>query len=117
MSLNSHLYSSSEQPWLLSKPVIDHAGLSGSLLLLAPGSERTCDPSRGEQVWFVASGAVTATVGDVNTVLLQDEAFHIPPGRSAALRNHGGEPARVLVLELPAPRVEYLPLERSKVPV
>jgi len=115
--ISQQFSSTSEQPWLLTKPVIDHAGLHGSLLLLAPGSDRTCDPARGEQVWFVASGSVTATVGEVNTVLLQDEALHVPAGRSAALRNHGGEPARVLILELPAPRVEYLPIERSQVPV
>lgn len=116
--MKRHDYTSSpDQPWLLSKPVIDQAGLQGSLILLAPGCERSSEPAGREQVWFVASGAVTACVDEVNTVLLQDEALHLEPGKRALLRNHGTEPARVLVLELPPARIEYLPLERSKVPV
>src|SRR5690606_37087226 len=38
--ISQQFSSTPEQPWLLTKPVIDHAGLHGSLLLLAPGSER-----------------------------------------------------------------------------
>lgn len=95
-----------DTPWIISKPVLNEAGLGGDLKLLAPGASHAPDvPSPGETLLFVAAGSVTAAIEINNYVLQPETTLRIPPGRRYELRNPTDYPAKVLVLTLPPPRV------------
>ncbi len=95
-----------DTPWIISKPVLNEAGLNGDLKLLAPGASYAPEtPAPGETLLFVAAGSITAAI-DINNFVLQPETtLRIPPGRRYEVRNPTEFPAKVLVLTLPPPRV------------
>lgn len=95
-----------DTPWIISKPVLNEAGLNGDLKLLAPGASHVPEQtSPGETLLFVAAGSITAAI-DINNFVLQPETtLRIPPGRRYELRNPTEFPAKVLVLTLPPPRI------------
>lgn len=95
-----------DTPWIISKSVLNEAGLNGDLKLLAPGASHVPEqPSPGETLLFVAAGSITAAI-DINNFVLQPETtLRIPPGRRYELRNPTEFPSKVLVLTLPPPRV------------
>lgn len=92
-------------PWTLSKNVLDEAGLTGELHLLAPGARHACErPASGDRLVFVAAGSVTIESGRKNYILQPDTTLRLPAGAACAVRNHESTPAKVLVVELPPPR-------------
>ncbi|HSI10239.1 MAG: cupin domain-containing protein [Rariglobus sp.] len=95
-----------DTPWIISKPVLNEAGLNGDLKLLSPGASHVPEQtSPGETLLFVAAGSITAAI-DINNFVLQPETtLRIPPGRRYELRNPTEFPAKVLVLTLPPPRI------------
>jgi Uncharacterized protein, possibly involved in glyoxylate utilization len=94
-----------DTPWVLSKNVLNEAGLSGNLHLLAPGAEMNVDgASPGPLVMFVVAGPVTVSCGAKNFILQTENTLHLPPGSKYGLRNRETSPVKVLVLTLPAPR-------------
>ena len=93
-----------DTPWVLSKNVLDEAGLLGELHLLGPGAEKLHDaPAHGARLLFVASGPITVTSGRTNHILQTEDTLHLPAGAGIALRNSGPRPAKVLVINLPPP--------------
>ncbi len=95
-----------DTPWILAKSVLDEAGLSGELLLLAPGAERIPEmPAPGDTLLFVVAGSVTARVGLAHHIRPAESALLIPAGRPWALSNPGAAPAKLLAITLPPPRV------------
>ena len=93
-----------DTPWILSKNVLNEAGLNGELHLLAPGPEQNGGhPSPGALVVFVIAGSVTVTSGLKNFILQPETTLHPPPGSTIELRNRETPPAKVLVVTLPPP--------------
>lgn len=101
-----------DTPWVLSKNVLDEAGLLGDLHLLGPGAEKLHDaPAPGARLLFVASGPVTVVNGRTNHILQAEETLRLPAGAGFALRNSGPRPAKVLVIDLPPPPPARSPVE------
>ncbi len=94
-------------PWSFTKPVISEAGLDGELVQLGPKAERSFDAVDRARALYVAAGAVTVQVGATHYIIQTDAVLPIPADRTLSVRNHGDEPAKVLSLVLPAPRVEW----------
>lgn len=93
-----------DTPWILSKNVLNEAGLNAELHLLAPGAEQNgAQPSAGTLVLFVIAGSVTVTSGLKNFILQPETTLHLPPGSMIELRNREAVPAKVLVITLPPP--------------
>ena len=95
----------------MSRPVIDDDDVQGTVRLIGPGREESLEPVAHDRLCFVCSGAVTLDSGELNTVLVEDEMHRIRKDRHLVVRNHGTEPAKLLLLELPPPRVEYVPAQ------
>lgn len=94
-------------PWSFTKSVISEAGIDGDLLQLGPKAERSFESVDRARALYVAAGAVTVQVGATHFMIKADTVLPIPADRAIAVRNHGDEPAKVLSLVLPAPRVEW----------
>jgi glyoxylate utilization-related uncharacterized protein len=91
-----------DTPWILSKPVLDEAGFTGALHLLAPGAEHVPDHAApGETILFVVAGSVTACIERANHVLQPETTLRVAAGRLCTLRNPTAAPAKVLVLTAP----------------
>jgi quercetin dioxygenase-like cupin family protein len=93
--------------WSLLKPVISEAGIDGQLLQLGPKAEQPFESVDRDRALYVAAGAVTVQMGATHYIIKTDSVLPIPPDRAIVVRNHGEEPAKVLSLLLPAPRVEW----------
>lgn len=94
-------------PWAFAKPVVSEAGLDGQLLQLGPKAEQSFDSVDRARALYVAAGAVTVVVGATHYIIKTDAVLPIAADRALTVRNHGDEPAKVLALLLPAPRVEW----------
>jgi mannose-6-phosphate isomerase-like protein (cupin superfamily) len=95
-----------DTPWIISKPVLNEAGLRGELKLLAPGASFTPEhPSPGETLLFISAGSITAAIDKNNCVLQPETTLRIPAGLRFEVRNPTESLAKVLVLTLPPPRV------------
>lgn len=93
-----------DTPWIISKPVLNEAGLSGELKLLAPGATHASEfAAPGETLLFVVAGSITVAVEINNCILQPETTLRIAPGRRYELRNPTDFPAKVLVLTLPPP--------------
>lgn len=94
-----------DTPWILSKNVLNEAGLNGELHLLAPGAGYLgAQPSPGALIVFAIAGSVTVTRGLKNFILQAETTLHLPPGAGFELRNRDTIPAKVLVIALPEPQ-------------
>jgi len=99
-----------DTPWILSKVVLNDAGLNGDLHLLGPGAERAATSAApGATVLFVVAGPVTVSVGAKNFILQSEETLQLPPGAQPSLVNPNATPAKVLVLTLPPPAPRRIP--------
>jgi mannose-6-phosphate isomerase-like protein (cupin superfamily) len=95
-----------DTPWIISKLVLNEAGLNGDLKLLAPGASYSPEiPAEGETLIFVVAGSITAAIDKNNFVLQPETTLRIPAARRYEVRNPTEAPAKVLVLTLPPPRV------------
>ena len=104
--------SSTTDAWVLDKRAIDDGTVAGTVFLLGPGAEKAFDPKSLDQLCSVSRGSLTVTVDETNTILLEDEVMRVAPGRNVLVRNHTGTPAKILMIDLPPARVEYVPVER-----
>ena len=101
-----------DTPWILTKSVLDEAGLTGELLLLAPGAERIPEqPAAGDTLLLVIAGSVTARTGLAHHILPAETALLVPAGRPWALSNPGAAPAKLFALAIPPPRIAERPPE------
>ena len=98
--------------WVVNKTAIHDGDLAGAVFLVGPQAVQEIEPKPTEQLFYVASGTVTVTSGDVNTMLAEDKVMRLPRDHAATVRNHSESPAKLLLLELPPPRIEYMPVER-----
>lgn len=91
-----------DTPWILSKPILDEAGYTGTLHLLAPGAEYCPEiPHPGDTLLFVVAGSVTARIGRAHHILQPEQTLRVPADRSCALHNPTATPSKVLVLGTP----------------
>ena len=104
--MNTSLPTPETAPWILSKKVLDEAGLLGELHLLAPGAEHAHpSPAPGGRLIFVVAGSATVQSGRTNHVLQAEASLHLAPDTTCTVRNLDAAPAKVLVVDLPPPRV------------
>lgn len=96
----------------LSKTVLAKDTLVCTLLALAPGEETATAEGQAtrEQMLYVAEGAVTVRIGDLNYLLHREEALHVPAGKEHAILAHASGWAKLL-------RVEFTPREIVSHPI
>jgi len=94
----------------MSRDVLEDKHLRGSVFLVGPGGEREFEPIDLEQLCFVARGTITLTIDATNTILIEDELLRIGRRKPLRIHNRDTSPAKFLLLTLPPPRIEYLPL-------
>lgn len=91
-----------DTPWVLSKPVLDEAGFTAALHLLAPGAEHVPDhPAPGDTVLFVVAGSVTACIGRSHHILQPETTLRVSANHLCTLRNPTSTPTKVLALHAP----------------
>lgn len=88
---------------LNTKTILEKDGFSCSLLTLAPGD---ATPRREanqieDHVLFVADGAATVRVGEVNTILAKDQAMLIRQSQEYVIAAHPGGWAKILRIDVP----------------
>lgn len=109
MKTNDTPSSSTPNPWLIDRKILNEAGLEGLFSLVGPATEKPPEPTHDALVLFVSEGCVTVAVGPTHYILQQEEMLHIAPGKTWGLRNNDTRPAKVLRLRLPAVRNEQAP--------
>ena len=95
------------EPWVVGKPVVISPEHDGDVMHLGPGAELPLAASGRPRVLYVASGGVTVRVGITHHMLAADGALAIAPERPVAVINHTENPAKVFLLTLPAPRIQW----------
>lgn len=94
-------------PWVVAQTILAEAGLDGETILLGAGAERIGETVARQRLIYVVAGSITATLAPTNHILSADATLVVPAKRTLALRNHTDKPAKVPLLTLPAPRVEW----------
>lgn len=94
-------------PWVVAQTILAEAGLDGETILLGAGAERIGETVARQRLIYVVAGSITATLAPTNHILTADATLVVPANRPLVVRNHTGDPAKVLLLTLPAPRVEW----------
>jgi quercetin dioxygenase-like cupin family protein len=95
-----------------AKTILSKDGFTCALIALAPGDEtqRHDDRAVEEHLLFVVEGTATVRFDDVNTILNQGEALHIPKGRAHAIAAGPSGGAKLLRVDVPPRQVIVPPL-------
>jgi glyoxylate utilization-related uncharacterized protein len=97
----------SPAPWAFAQNVLSEADLDGEVVLLGAGAERAYDAISRSRLLYIVAGSVTATLAPTNHMLTPDNTLVVAAKRTLTLRNHASEPAKVFLLTLPSPRIEW----------
>lgn len=94
-------------PWIVAQTVVAEAGLDGQTLLLGSRAERAFEPGARQRLLYVVAGSVTATQAPTHYMLAADATLVIPAKHTLTVRNHTDSPAKLLLLTLPPPQIEW----------
>lgn len=94
-------------PWVVGKIVPVAPDYEGDILHLGPKAEIERPALPRPRVLYVVGGDVTARVGRTHHMLALDGTLLIEAEKSLVLVNHGDAPAKVFLLTLPEPRVQW----------
>lgn len=107
MNSNTHMQSVPASPWSFSQSLPSQDGLDSEILLLAPGAEHELPSIARSRAFFTISGSVTVSEESSNHIISADNLVTVPKSRPYVVHNRADTAAKVLVLALPAPRVEW----------
>lgn len=94
-------------PWSFNQSLPSRAGLDADILLLGPGAEQELPAVDRTRAFFVVTGGITVSEESTHHMASADNLITPPGNRPLTVRNHTGEAAKILVLTLPASRVEW----------
>lgn len=94
-------------PWVVGKNVSVAPDYDGDIVHLGPKAEIERPALPRPRVLYVVAGDVTARVGRTHHMLASDGTLLIDADKGITLVNHGDAPAKVFILTLPEPRVQW----------
>ncbi|MFH1498763.1 MAG: hypothetical protein ABII82_13160 [Verrucomicrobiota bacterium] len=107
MNSTTHSRAIPATPWSFNQSLPSRAGLDADLLLLGPGAGHELPPVARTRAFFVVTGRITVSEESTHHMASADNLITVPGDRPLTVHNHGDIAAKILVLALPAPRVEW----------
>lgn len=100
-----------------TKSILSMDGFTCSIIMLAPGGETPLQEAHNveEHILFTIDGEATVRLGDLNTVLKNDQALLIPKGQPHLIASGASGWAKILRVDVPPRQVvtpQILTIER-----